>query len=80
MYDIVLIDVLLPEMSGIELLKKIKENPKIKDTRVFMISQMGEEEYMKEAKELGAEECLVKANFSLKELTALIEKRINHSP
>ena len=77
-FDTVLLDVMMSPVSGLEILRKIKENPKTKEVPVFMISQLGEEEHKKEAKRLGAVEYLLKTQFSLKELTEKIKNTIKH--
>ena len=64
-YDAVLLDVMMRHANGLDVLAKIKQNEKTKDIPVFIISQIGEEEHRNRAKELGAEDYLVKSNFSL---------------
>ncbi len=55
---LVLTDINMPEMSGMELLKKIKTNhPKLK---VVMITAYGDEQNFNMAKELGADEYFTK--------------------
>lgn len=48
----VLSDIMMPNMSGIELLKKIRENEKLKAMPVVLITAVTEKEYIVEAKEL----------------------------
>ncbi|RKL62405.1 response regulator [Thermoanaerobacteraceae bacterium SP2] len=56
--DIVTMDITMPEMDGIEALKKIKiYDPKAK---VVMLSALGQESYIKEAIMLGAKYFIVK--------------------
>jgi DNA-binding response OmpR family regulator len=75
-FDAILLDVMLRHTSGLDILEKIKENPKTKDIPVFIISQIGEAEHKERAKKLGAVDYLVKANFSLKDLTEKVKKVI----
>lgn len=75
-YDAVLLDVMMRHANGLDILEDIKKNDKTKDIPVFIISQIGEEEHRNRAKELGAEEYLVKSNFSLKELTQKVDNAI----
>lgn len=37
-FDLVILDVLMPEMSGIDVLTKIRENPKLKSQKVVFLS------------------------------------------
>jgi DNA-binding NtrC family response regulator len=55
---LILTDINMPEMNGIELLKKIKERyPRLK---VIMITAYGDEQNVSAAKQLGAEEYFIK--------------------
>ncbi|NEQ36565.1 MAG: response regulator [Okeania sp. SIO3I5] len=56
--DLVICDINLPEMNGLELLKKIKE--KDPNINVFILTAHGYDENYKLAKESGASEYLVK--------------------
>lgn len=56
--DIISLDITMPEMDGIEALKKIKEiNSKVK---VIMVTAMGQDNLVREAIKLGATSFLVK--------------------
>ncbi len=56
--DIISLDITMPEMDGIEALKKIKEiNNKVK---VIMVTAMGQDNLVREAIKLGATSFLVK--------------------
>jgi DNA-binding response OmpR family regulator len=74
--DAIILDVMLRHANGIDILEELKKNPKTKDIPVFILSQIGEDEHRNRAKQLGAEDYLVKSNFSLKELTSKVEKAI----
>jgi DNA-binding response OmpR family regulator len=75
-FDAIILDVMLRHANGIDLLGDIKKNETTKDIPVFIISQIGEEEHKARARDLGAEEYLIKSNFSLKELTQKVEAAI----
>lgn len=71
-FDILILDLLLPEIDGFEVLKKIKErNIKI---HTIVLSNLNAEEYFKKAKELGAEEYLLKTKYMPKELVEKVKK------
>ncbi len=67
--DIILLDIILPGINGFEVLKKIKEDEATKDIDVIMVSNLGQEEDVKKAKDLGAKDFFVKANFTAEEIT-----------
>ena len=74
--DLVLLDLLLPNVDGFEILKKMKENPETKDIQVIVFSNLSEEKDIKRAKDLGASEFMVKANFTLDELAEKVKSTL----
>lgn len=72
--DVILMDVAMSPMSGLEVLGKIRANPKTSAIPVFMISNIGETEHISRARELGAAGYLVKSEFSLKDVAEKIDK------
>lgn len=74
--DVILLDLLLPNFDGFEILKKIKENDKTKDIPVIIFSNLSENKDIEKAISLGATKFMVKSNFSLEELIEQIKKLI----
>ncbi len=72
-YDIMLIDVKMPHMDGITLLKKLKESDP--DIAVVMMTAYGDIQTAVEAMKLGAYDYLLKP-FDLEELSLTIEKLV----
>jgi len=74
--DIVLLDIILPAMDGFEVLKKIREDKdeKIKKIPVIMLSNLGQDDDIKKAMDLGADNYLVKAHFATDEIGKIILK------
>lgn len=66
--DLMLLDLIMPGMDGFEVLEKIKKDPATKKIRVVVMSNLGQDSDIVRAKELGAEEYLVKANISIMEV------------
>ncbi len=59
-FDLVLMDWNMPEMSGIEALKKIKADPMLKSIPVIMVTSESEKSRIVEALQAGATNYLVK--------------------
>lgn len=59
-YDLVLLDMMMPDMNGLEVLQNINNDPNIQNTRVIMLTSMAHHEIRKQAKLGGADECLNK--------------------
>lgn len=74
--DIILLDIILPDQNGLEVLRQIRRQPNGPETKTIVLSNVAEILDIEEAKRLGALEYLVKANFSLPEITARIKSVI----
>jgi DNA-binding response OmpR family regulator len=70
--DMVLLDLMLPAVSGFDILKSIREDADVKDTKVIIFSNLGDEEDITKGNELNATDYLVKSNFTLDELVEKI--------
>jgi len=76
--DLVLLDLLMPKVSGVEVLRAVKEDADTRAIPVVILSNSSRAEDRSEVMTLGAVSYLVKANLSLRELgaylTGLLEK------
>ena len=70
--DILILDVMMPEMNGYEVCQTIKSDPDLKKTFVLMLSAKGQETEKERGKEVGADEYFVKP-FSPSEIVARIK-------
>ena len=62
--DIILLDIILPGIDGFEVLKKIKEDEKVKDIPVIILSNLGQQDDIDKGIKLGAKDYLIKAEFT----------------
>lgn len=72
MPDLVLLDMLLGDMGGLEVLKKIKADEETKKIKVVILSNLNKEELKAECEQAGALDFLVKMQFLPKELVVKI--------
>jgi len=72
-YDIALIDVMLPDTNGIEVIKQIKQLPTSDSMTIIMLSNMGNESIVDEAKKIGADDYLIKSSMNPEELIEQIK-------
>ena len=73
--NLVLLDWMLPDMSGIELLRRIRREPRLREIPVIMLTARGEEGDRVRGLESGADDYVVKP-FSLRELKARINTHL----
>ncbi len=59
-YDLVLLDIMMPEMNGYQVLERLKADPKLRHIPVIMISALEEMESVVRCIELGAEDYVLK--------------------
>jgi len=77
--DLVLLDILLPSITGWEVLKKIKKDPKMKDLPVLMLTNLGEKEDVEKGLEMGASDYIIKAHFTPSEIVDKVRKYLSQS-
>jgi DNA-binding response OmpR family regulator len=68
-YDLLILDIMLPKVDGLTVLKKVKEaNSPHKTVPVFLLTNLGLDNIIKQAMELGAEKYFIKSNFLPKDI------------
>jgi excisionase family DNA binding protein len=58
--DIVILDIMMPDINGYEVCKRIKSNPETQSTKVIVLSAYLEEENFRKMKAFGADACFSK--------------------
>lgn len=58
--DLILLDLIMPKMSGLEVLSLVKKDPRLKAVPVLILSNLGEDEDIRRGIELGAVDYLIK--------------------
>ncbi len=58
--DLVILDIMMPDINGYEVCQKIKCNPLTKDTKIIVLSAYLSDEAFKQMKEFGADACFSK--------------------
>lgn len=76
--ELILLDVMLPEMSGIEILTELKKSVEYKDIPVIMATAKGEEYDRIRGLDLGADDYMVKP-FSMMEMVSRVKAVLRRS-
>lgn len=72
--DLVLLDLLLPDVDGFEFLAKVKQDPAISSIPVIILSNLGQKEDIDKGLKLGATDFLIKAQFTPEEIVDKVKK------
>ena len=74
--DLVLLDIVLPEIDGWEILRRIKSDEKFKNLKVIILSNLGQKEEVKKGMELGAVNYLIKAQYTPSQVVEEVKKAL----
>ena len=66
--SLVLLDLVLPNFDGFQILEKIRETKNVQQLPVIVFSNLSEDAEIEKGRKLGVNEFMVKSNFSLDEL------------
>jgi two-component system phosphate regulon response regulator PhoB len=76
MPNMVLLDLILPGKSGFEILKEMKGDPELERIPVIVLSNLGEDESIKEALSLGAKDYFVKTQHPINEVVDKVKEKL----
>lgn len=71
--DLLLLDILMPGMNGLEVLKQIKQNPSLQNLKVVLLTNLGQETTIKEGFKMGAVGYLIKAAYNPDQVVAEVK-------
>jgi len=66
--DFIILDIMMPKLSGIEFLKRLRQNQVGADVPVIVLSNLSEKKEMEEARRLGVKEYLIKSSLTPKDI------------
>lgn len=75
--DIILLDMLMPNMDGLSFLRAFKQKENHPNTKIIVFSNMSVPESMQEAVSLGAAKYLTKSSFTPKEMVEVIKETLS---
>ncbi len=72
-FDLVLLDIVMPKMDGLEVLQKMKEKGSLERTPVILLTNLGQKEDVEKGLALGAKEYIIKAHYTPTEVVAKVQ-------
>ncbi len=72
--DIILLDIILPKMSGFEVLKKIKSDDELKKIPVILLTNLSQKSDIEKGLGLNADDYIIKAHFTPAEVVEKAKK------
>jgi DNA-binding response OmpR family regulator len=66
--DLIMLDIMMPYMDGMDVLEAIKKEDRLKNIPVLMLTNLSEKENIEKAMKMGANDYLIKAHFTPSEV------------
>ena len=77
--DLILLDLVLPKMTGLEVLKKLRGDEETKDIPVIVLTNSEDMQDIQQVMDLGATTYLVKSNYELQEVVQKIKTALGEN-
>jgi DNA-binding response OmpR family regulator len=77
--DVVILDLMLPKLNGVEILRRLRADPEFKELPVIVLSNAYLNTLVEDAWKAGANSCLIKASCSPKQLVEVVRKTLGTS-
>lgn len=78
--NIILLDILLPDVSGFAVLKSLKEDESTKNIPVIVLSNFAGQEDVEKGMSLGATAYIVKSSMLPNEVALFVQEKMNNIP
>lgn len=77
--DLIILDIMMPKLSGIDMLKKLRQDPKGAKIPVVVLSNLAQQKEAQEAIQLGVKEFLIKANLTPSQVVIKVKQYLGVS-
>ncbi|MFC1756160.1 response regulator transcription factor [Patescibacteria group bacterium] len=73
-WDLMLLDIMLPEKDGMAVLEEVKKTEKGKQGPIVLLTNLNSEDLIERAYKLGADDYLIKSEISLDDIVAKVKQ------
>lgn len=77
--DLILLDIVMPKLDGISVLKKLKEQQETRDIPVIILTNLYDDEKIQELLRTNNTEYLIKVEHSLNDIVNRVKEKLNNS-
>jgi len=74
--DVILLDLMMPEMNGDQMLEKLRATDWGKHIKVIILTNMGEQEIPQSVRDLGVTDIILKADMTPRQVADLVKKHL----
>lgn len=78
--DLIIADVMMPKISGFDMLDILRSTPQTKDTKVIMMTALSQSQEQERAKKLGADRYLIKSQVTLEDVARVAKEVLEGKP
>lgn len=75
-FDLILLDLILPDMTGFDLLTWMQKQSKLKDIPIVVLSNLSSQADINQAFSMGVKDYVVKSNYTPNEVMRIIQKHL----
>lgn len=76
--DIILLDLMMPEMNGDQMLEELRATDWGQKPKVIILTNMGEQEIPQSVRDLGVSDIILKADMTPRQVANLVNKHLTH--
>lgn len=78
--DLIVLDVMMPKISGFDVLDILRSTPETKDTKVIMMTALSQDSDRQRGESLGANKYLIKSQVTLEDVVNSVKEQLGSAP
>lgn len=79
MPDLIILDLMMPRVSGFEAIELFRNTAETKHAKIIIMSALSQPEDVERTRQLGADDYIIKSNFTISEVVTRIKKVLGDS-